>query len=82
MLGIIFISVFFGAALSLLSTDEGCGNIVRGVESFNKVIIKMVCFQLVYLPCSLCHMLSAVWVVKISRPSGLQNQGEAYLILM
>lgn len=49
MLGIIFVSVFFGVALSLLSTDEGCGNIIRGIESFNKVIIKMVRFQLVYI---------------------------------
>ena len=42
MLGMIFVSVFFGVALSVLSNDEGCGHIVRGAESFNKVIIKMV----------------------------------------
>ena len=51
MLGIIFVSVFFGVALSLLSTDEGCGNMIGGVESFNKVIIKMVQFESMYLSC-------------------------------
>ena len=42
ILGIIFFSVFFGVALSLLGHEEGCGQIIRGVEAFNQVIIKMV----------------------------------------
>lgn len=41
ILGIIFFSVFFGVALSLLGNEEGCGQIIRGVEAFNQVIIKM-----------------------------------------
>ncbi len=41
ILGIIFFSVFFGVALSLLGHEEGCGQIIRGVEAFNQVIIKM-----------------------------------------
>ena len=41
LLGIIFFSVFFGVALSLLGHEEGCGQIIRGVEAFNQVIIKM-----------------------------------------
>lgn len=55
MLGIIFVSVFFGVALSLLSTDEGCGHIIRGVESFNKVVIKMVWSQTMCNRCVLCQ---------------------------
>ena len=42
ILGIIFFSVFFGTALSLLRHDEGCKQIIGGVEAFNKIIIKMV----------------------------------------
>lgn len=42
ILGIIFFSVFFGVALSLLGHEEGCGQIIKGVEAFNQVIIKMV----------------------------------------
>ena len=41
ILGIIFFSVFFGVALSLLRHEEGCGQIIRGAEAFNQVIIKM-----------------------------------------
>ena len=41
ILGIIFFSVFFGVALSLLGHEEGCGQIIRGIEAFNQVIIKM-----------------------------------------
>ncbi|KAA6428505.1 MAG: dicarboxylate amino acid cation sodium transporter [Trebouxia sp. A1-2] len=37
ILGIIFFSVFFGVALSLLGHEEGCGQIIRGVEAFNQV---------------------------------------------
>lgn len=42
ILGIIFFSVFFGVALSLLRSDDGCNDIIRAIESLNKVIIKMV----------------------------------------
>ena len=42
ILGILFFSVFFGAALSLMGHDEGCNQIMRSVEAFNKIIIKMV----------------------------------------
>lgn len=42
LLGIIFFSVCFGTALSLLRNDEGCRQIMHGVAAFNQVIIKMV----------------------------------------
>ncbi|KAL3147813.1 hypothetical protein ABBQ32_002541 [Trebouxia sp. C0010 RCD-2024] len=59
MLGIIFVSVFFGVALSLLRrTDEGCGHVIKGVESFNKVIIKMVTAIILLSPAGIASLIA------------------------
>lgn len=42
LLGIIFFSVCFGTALSLLQNDAGCRQIMHSMAAFNRIIIKMV----------------------------------------
>ena len=63
LLGIIFFSVCFGAALSLRSSTAGCRQIMTSVAAFNDVIITMVQVQLmpssVAWP-SLCPACSSV----------------------
>ncbi|KAL3130361.1 hypothetical protein ABBQ38_008189 [Trebouxia sp. C0009 RCD-2024] len=60
MLGIIFVSVFFGVALSLLRhTDEGCGHVIKGVESFNTVIIKMVTAIILVSPAGIASLIAS-----------------------
>ncbi|DBB11235.1 TPA: hypothetical protein ACH3X3_006677 [Trebouxia sp. C0006] len=59
ILGIIFFSVFFGVALSLLGHEEGCGQIIRGIEAFNQVIIKMVTAIIYISPLGIASLIAS-----------------------
>lgn len=59
ILGVIFFSVFFGTALSLLRHDEGCKQIISGVEAFNKIIIQMVTAIIYISPLGIASLIAA-----------------------